>query len=48
MEIDPLYSDVILRRFEKFTSKEATLDRSGKTFREVAAERGVTVEEKGP
>jgi DNA modification methylase len=39
MEIDCPYADVILNRWEKFAGKEAVLDGTGKTFREVAIER---------
>lgn len=39
LEIDPRYCDVIVGRWRKATGREATLD--GKTFAEVAAERGV-------
>ncbi len=38
MEIDPLYMDVIVTRWQKFTGKAATLEGGG-TFAEVAAER---------
>ncbi|MGH9363381.1 MAG: DNA-methyltransferase, partial [Thermoanaerobaculia bacterium] len=40
MEIDPLYADVIVRRWETFTGKEARLEGSGKTYAEAARERG--------
>jgi DNA modification methylase len=46
LEISPVFVDGSVRRWEKATGKQATLDQSGKTFREVAAERGVPVEEK--
>jgi len=39
MEIDPRYCDVIVRRWEKYTGREATLETDGKTFREIEAER---------
>jgi DNA modification methylase len=39
MEISPAFVDVALKRWEKATGKEARLEGSGKTFREVAAER---------
>jgi DNA modification methylase len=42
MELDPIYADVIVRRFEKATGKKAALAPSGKTFDEVAAERGAS------
>jgi DNA modification methylase len=38
IEITPAYVDVAIRRWEKATGQEATLD--GRTFAEVAAERG--------
>jgi len=39
IEIEPRYVDVGVRRWQKLTGKSATLE--GKTFEEVAAERGV-------
>jgi DNA modification methylase len=39
MELDPVYVDVAVRRWEAATGKEATLDGEGRTFREVADER---------
>jgi DNA modification methylase len=41
MEIDPLYADVIVERWQKFTGKTAVLEGSGQSFAEVASERGV-------
>ena len=41
IEIEPRYVDVGVRRWQKLTGKAATLE--GKTFEEVAAERGVTL-----
>ena len=41
MEIDPLYVDVIVRRWMDLTGKQATLDGDGRTFHEIAAARGV-------
>ena len=38
-ELDPKYSDVIIRRWQSFTGKEATLESDGRTFNEVAEER---------
>jgi DNA modification methylase len=40
IEITPAYIDVAIKRWQKATCQEATLD--GKTFADVAAERGVT------
>jgi DNA modification methylase len=39
IEYDPLYCDVILRRWEKYTGKNARLATNGKTFEDVEAER---------
>jgi DNA modification methylase len=39
IEIDPLYCDATIRRFEAFTGQEARLE-DGRTFAEVAYERG--------
>ena len=39
IELDPQYVDVIVRRWQKYTGKKATLDGSGKTFEEVEQER---------
>jgi DNA modification methylase len=39
MEIDPKYADCIVRRFQEYTGKRATLDGDGRTFDEIAQER---------
>jgi DNA modification methylase len=39
LELDPLYCDVICRRYEGFAKSAATLAATGQTFAEVAAER---------
>jgi DNA modification methylase len=39
LEIDPLYVDVAIRRWQAFTGQKATLERDGRTFEVVAAER---------
>jgi DNA modification methylase len=39
VEISPAFVDVAIRRWQEATGKQATLD--GKTFAEVATERGV-------
>lgn len=39
IEIDPLYVDVAVRRWQDFTGQKATLDGDGRTFEEIAAER---------
>jgi DNA modification methylase len=41
IEIDPLYCDVTIRRWEKLSGKSATLSGSGKTFEEIKAERAM-------
>ncbi len=40
-ELDPKYVDVIVRRWEEYTCKEATLEESKLTFIQVAAQRGI-------
>lgn len=39
IEIDPLYCDVTVRRWEKFTGREATLAGTDQTFRDIEAAR---------
>jgi hypothetical protein len=39
MELDPLYADVAVRRWQAFTDKRATLLADGRTFEAVAAEQ---------
>jgi DNA modification methylase len=39
MDLDPRYCDVIVRRWQEFTGRDATLDGDTRTFRELAAER---------
>jgi DNA modification methylase len=39
MELDPKYCDVIVRRFQEYTGKQAVLDRDGRSFDEIAEER---------
>ena len=40
IELDPLYVDVAIRRWQAFTGEQATLLADGRTFEAVAAERG--------
>ena len=40
MELDPAYVDVAVTRWQAFTSETATLDNDGRSFAEIAAERG--------
>ena len=42
LEYDPIYCDTIVRRFETYTGKRATLDGDGRAFEDVAAERVAT------
>ena len=37
MELDPKYADVIVKRWQDFTGKAATLEGDGRTFDEVVA-----------
>jgi DNA modification methylase len=39
IELDPIYVDVAVVRWQNFTGKEAVLDGDGRTFAEIAAER---------
>jgi DNA modification methylase len=39
IEIDPLYVDLAVQRWERWTGEQALLDGDGRTFREVAEER---------
>ena len=39
MEIDPRYADCIVRRYQEYTGRKATLDGDGRTFDEIAKER---------
>lgn len=39
MEMQPIYVDVIVRRWETLTGQQATLEGDGRTFAEIAAER---------
>ena len=41
MEIDALYCDVIVQRWEKLTNQTAVLDGEQKSFAQVASDRGV-------
>jgi DNA modification methylase len=40
LELDPRYSDVICRRYQEYTGKQAVLDGDGRTFAELSAARG--------
>jgi len=37
MELDPKYCDVIIKRWQEFTGKQATMESSGETFENVAS-----------
>jgi len=39
MELDPKYCDVIIKRWQDFTGKQAILESSGQTFEQLSAER---------
>jgi DNA-directed RNA polymerase sigma subunit (sigma70/sigma32) len=39
MELDPLYADVIIRRWQDYTGKSATLESTSQRFDEVTRER---------
>lgn len=46
IEIDPQYVDVAVRRWQEYTGLDVRLADSGRTFGEIAAERGVVVQPK--
>jgi len=39
MELDPKYCDVIIKRWQEFTGKEATLEATGATFAQIAEDK---------
>lgn len=39
IELDPIYVDVIVRRWQDFTGQQATLEATGQTFEELEGER---------
>jgi len=39
IELEPKYCDVIVRRWQEFSGKEATLEGDGRNYRDIAAER---------
>ncbi len=39
MELDPRYADVICRRYQEYTGKNAVLDGDGRTFDQIAQDR---------
>jgi DNA modification methylase len=43
LEIDPLYVDVAVKRWQDFTKRDAILKATGQTFDEVAAERAAAI-----
>ena len=45
IELSPVYVDVAVLRWQNFTGREATLEATGKTFAEMAAERRSTTSE---
>ena len=45
MEIDPKYADCVVRRYQEYAGKKATLAGDGRTFEEIALERAVAVQE---
>jgi DNA modification methylase len=40
LELDPIYVDTAVRRWQAFTAKDAILEATGQTFDEVSAARG--------
>lgn len=48
MELDPQYVDVAVRRWERFTGRDAILEATGQTFTEVQAERHAGAHDRRP
>lgn len=48
IELNPAYVDVAIRRWQDFAGEAAILEGNGKTFVEVAAERGITLSAADP
>jgi DNA modification methylase len=44
VELEPLYADVAVRRWQAFTGGSAVLESDGRTFEDVAAETGVALQ----
>ena len=44
IELSPTYCDVIVRRWQAFTRREATLEGDGQTFAALEAARGAAAE----
>jgi len=47
IEIDPAYVDVAILRWQAFTGATATLESGGRSFADVAADRGVAAPVRG-
>lgn len=45
MELDPKYVDVIVKRWEAFTGKQATYEPTGATFEQVASDSTLAIAE---
>lgn len=43
VELNPLYVDLVVKRWQAFTGKTAVLDSTHQTFEAIAAERGVNI-----
>jgi predicted O-methyltransferase YrrM len=48
MEIDPIYADVAIRRWQRFTARDAILESTGRTFGELESERRAPADAVGP
>ena len=45
LDIDPRYVDVVIKRWQKLTGRQAKLEGDGRTFDEIAAQRESSAEE---
>lgn len=44
IELNPAYVDVAVKRWQNFTGQQATLEGDGRTFQEIAKERGIDLQ----
>lgn len=44
MELDEKYCDVIVKRWQDFTGKQATLEATGQTFDDIAKDKSLAIE----
>ena len=45
MELDPRYCDVIIKRWQEYTGKQATLESTGETYNSMVKDNGTTTKD---